>query len=158
MFGTANTVPDEKDVLAARRAKKILVVDDEDAVVRLIQLQLKFEGYQVITAYDGLEALEKVATEKPDLVVLDIMMPKVDGWVVCHSIKSHMETKNTRVIILSAKTQIMAKIKGLYIYQAELYMTKPFDLDELSSNISKLLSIDEEARDLSNKSQQPAVA
>lgn len=148
---------DEQVLQNVKRAKKILVVDDEESIVRLIQLQLKFEGYQVVTAYDGLEALEKVVEEKPDLVVLDIMMPKVDGWVVCHSIKSHMDTKNTRVIILSARSQFMSKLKGLYIYQAEIYMTKPFDVDELSSNISKLLNIEEEAQRAPEKT-QPAVA
>lgn len=148
MFQSRNSAPDDLSIDRVKASKKILVVDDEESVVRLIQLQLKFEGYQVVTAFDGMEALEKVAEEKPDLVVLDIMMPKVDGWVVCHSIKSNLETKNMRVIILSARTQLMAKVKGLYIYQAEVYMTKPFDLDDLSGNISKLLCIEEEARAL----------
>jgi DNA-binding response OmpR family regulator len=157
MFENPLTGPDETAVLDAKRAKKILVVDDEDALVRLIQLQLKFEGYQVITAYDGLEALEKVVSEKPDLVVLDIMMPKVDGWVVCHSIKSNTDTKNIRVIILTAMTQFMSRFKGLYVFQAELYMSKPFDLEALSTNISKLLNIEEEALGVAPKA-QPAVA
>lgn len=149
--------PDDAALQEAKRVKKILVVDDEDSLVRLIQLQLKFEGYQVITAYDGLEALEKVVEEKPDLVVLDIMMPKVDGWVVCHSIKSNADTKNIRVIILTAMTQFMSRFKGLYVFQAELYMSKPFDLDALSSNISKLLNIEETAMRVPAKP-QPAAA
>ncbi len=132
----------------AKSAKKILVVDDEQAVVKLIQYQLKSEGYQLFTAFDGLEALEKVADCKPDLMILDIMMPKVDGWVVCHSVKGNMNTKNIRVIILSAKTQFMAKVKGLYILQADLYMTKPFELEELSNNVANLLNIEDEVMQL----------
>ncbi len=146
MMHSRNNAPDDASLQRVKAAKKILVVDDEVSIVHLIQLQLKFEGFQVVTAFDGMEALEKVAEEKPDLVVLDIMMPRVDGWVVCHSIKSNLETRNMRVIILSAQTRLMAKVKGLYIYQAEVYMTKPFDLDDLSGNINKLLCVAEEAR------------
>ena len=128
-----------------RSSKRILVVDDEKDIVNLIKYQLKAEGYQVVTAFDGLEALEKVAEEKPDLVILDIMMPKVDGWVVCHSVKVNISTRNTRVIILTAKSQFMAKIKGLYIMQADIYMSKPFENTELLSNTDRLLNIEEEA-------------
>lgn len=148
MIRSRNNAPDDASLQRVKAAKKILVVDDEESVVQLIQLQLKFEGFQVVTAFDGMEALEKIAEAKPDLVVLDIMMPRVDGWVVCHSIKSNLETKNIRIIILSARTQLMAKVKGLYIYQAEVYMTKPFDLDDLSGNINKLLCVEDEARAL----------
>ena len=128
-----------------RSSKRILVVDDEKDIVNLIKYQLKAEGYQVVTAFDGLEALEKVAEEKPDLVILDIMMPKVDGWVVCHSVKGNISTRNTRVIILTVKSQFMAKIKGLYIMQADIYMSKPFENTELLSNTDRLLNIEEEA-------------
>lgn len=137
--------PNQTSIRQAKASKRILVVDDEEDVVKMISYQLKAEGYQVHGAEDGLDALEKVAEFKPDLIVLDIMMPKVDGWVVCHSVKGHMNTKNTRVIILTAKTQFTSKIKGLYILQADLYMTKPFELDDLSQNIANLLSITDEA-------------
>lgn len=131
-----------------KSAKKILVVDDEASVVKLIQYQLKSEGYQTFSAEDGLHALEKVAEHKPDLMILDIMMPKVDGWVVCHSVKGNVTTKDIRVIILSAKTQFMAKVKGLYILQADLYMTKPFELEDLSTNVANLLHIEAEVNQL----------
>jgi len=140
-----STPPLEEIIRTVKGTKKVLVVDDEEPIVKLIQYQLKAEGYQVTTAYNGLEALERVAEAKPDLVVLDIMMPKVDGWVVCHSIKGNLTTKHMRVIILTAKNQFMSKIKGLYILQADMYMTKPFELEELSQNISRLLNIEEEA-------------
>jgi len=121
------------------------VVDDDPDIVSLIKYQLEFEGYQVIPCYDGLEALDKIVETRPDLIVLDIMMPKVDGWVVCHSVKSTNGTSHIRIIILSAKTQIRSKIKGLYIMQADLYMTKPFDLEDLSANINKLLRLEDAA-------------
>jgi DNA-binding response OmpR family regulator len=141
----AQNTPSEEMLRNIKTTKKILIVDDEEAVVKLIQYQLNSEGYKTVTAFDGLMALDKVAVEKPDLIVLDIMMPKVDGWVVCHSVKGNASTKNTRVIILSAKTQFMSKVKGLYVFQADLYMSKPFELEDLSSNIMKLLSVEEEA-------------
>jgi DNA-binding response OmpR family regulator len=137
-----------------RGSKRILVVDDEKDIVTLLKLQLKAHGYQVSTAYDGLQALEKVAEDKPDLVVLDIMMPKVDGWVVCHSVKGNRSTRNTRVIILTAQAQFMAKIKGLYIMQADIYMSKPYDDKELVSNADVLLNIEEEAKSLVSTPQQ----
>jgi len=129
---------------ASRRLKgqkKILIVDDDPDIVTLIRIFLEQEGYQILLAYDGLEALAKVAEGRPDLIVLDIMMPKVDGWVVCHSVKSNEATQYMKIIILSAKTQIHARLKGLYILQADMYMTKPFELEELSANIRQLLHI-----------------
>jgi two-component system alkaline phosphatase synthesis response regulator PhoP len=145
----------EDALKASKGRKKVLVVDDDPDIVNLIRYQLQLEGYQVIPAYDGLEALARVAEQGPDLIVLDIMMPKVDGWVVCHSVKSNRATGHTKVIILSAKTQIHARLKGLYILQADMYMTKPFDFEELSGNISRLLHIGED-RLPSGEAIQPA--
>jgi DNA-binding response OmpR family regulator len=138
---TQNTPSSAVTVKDQKAAKRILVVDDEPDIVTLIKYHLEFEGYQILTACNGLEALDHAAASHPDLIVLDIMMPKVDGWVVCHSIKSTQATKDIRIIILTAKTQIRSKIKGLYILQADMYMTKPFELDELSENIAKLLGV-----------------
>ncbi len=141
-----NRNPDQDPIHHVKSLKRILIVDDDDDIVKLIKYHLSSEGYQTITAHDGIAALEKVAETKPQLTILDIMMPKVDGWVVCHSIKGNITTKNTRVIILSALNNFMAKVKGLYILQADLYMTKPFELEDLSLNIQKLLNIEEEVQ------------
>ncbi len=141
-----NRSSDQDLIRHAKSLKRILIVDDEEDIVRMIQYQLQAEGYQTISAQDGLNALEKVAETKPHLTILDIMMPKVDGWVVCHSIKGNITTKNTRVIILSALNNFMAKVKGMYVLQADLYMTKPFELEDLSLNIQKMLNIEEEVR------------
>jgi DNA-binding response OmpR family regulator len=126
-----------------KSGKLVLVVDDDPEIVLLIKYHLESEGYRIVTAYNGLEAFDQISKHRPDLIVLDIMMPKVDGWVVCHSVKSTPETRDIKVIILTAKTQIRSKIKGLYIMQADLYMTKPFDLEDLSNNIHKLLHLDD---------------
>jgi DNA-binding response OmpR family regulator len=126
-----------------KAGKCVLVVDDDPDIVILIKYHLESEGYRVVTAYNGLEAFDQISKHQPNLMVLDIMMPKVDGWVVCHSVKSTPETRDIKVIILTAKTQIRSKIKGLYIMQADLYMTKPFDLEDLSGNIHKLLHLDD---------------
>ena len=82
---------------------RILVVDDEVYIVHILDFSLGMEGYEVVTALDGEQALEKVAQQKPDLIVLDIMMPKLDGYETCKALKSRDETKDIPVILLSAK-------------------------------------------------------
>ena len=82
---------------------RILVVDDEVYIVHILDFSLGMEGYEVVTALDGEQALEKVAQQKPDLIVLDIMMPKLDGYETCKALKSKDETKDIPVILLSAK-------------------------------------------------------
>ena len=141
--GAGNATAASLETLKA--GKCVLVVDDDPDIVILIKYHLESEGYQVVAAYNGLEAFDQISKHRPDLIVLDIMMPKVDGWVVCHSVKSTPNTRDIKVIILTAKTQIRSKIKGLYIMQADLYMTKPFDLEDLSGNIFKLLHLDDVA-------------
>ena len=84
---------------------KILVCDDERHIVRLIQVNLERQGYTVTTAFDGKEGLEKIRTEKPDLVVLDVMMPYMDGFEVLKTIRREPETENLPVIMLTAKAQ-----------------------------------------------------
>lgn len=90
--------------------EKILVVDDEAAIVDLIKMELDFEGYQVETAYDGQEAIEKAQSFEPDLIVLDIMLPKVNGYDVCKTLTPMMDVP---IILLTAKTDIIDKVLGL---------------------------------------------
>jgi len=111
--------------------EKILVVDDESAIVDLIKMELDFEGYQVETAYDGEEALEKAKSWKPDLVVLDIMLPKKNGYDVCKELQPIMDIP---IILLTAKTDIVDKVLGLEL-GADDYLTKPFDNRELLARI-----------------------
>lgn len=107
-------------------AKKILVVDDEEHVVAAIATNLQLEGYEVIPAYNGMEALEFVREEKPDLVVLDVMMPEMSGWEVLQSLKTDPATENLPVIMLTALSQDRDIEKGWEL-EANAYLTKPFD-------------------------------
>ena len=93
-------------------AKKILLVDDEKHIVRLVQVNLERMGHTVITAYDGPEALEKVKTDKPDLIVLDVMMPQMDGFEVLKRLKSDPTTRDIPVIMLTAKAQDADVFRG----------------------------------------------
>ena len=110
--------------------KKILAVDDERHIVRLVQVNLERQGYQVVTAFDGKEALEKIEAEMPDLVVLDVMMPYMDGFEVLKTIRREPETESLPVIMLTAKAQDKDVFEG-YHYGADMYLTKPFNLREL---------------------------
>ncbi len=116
---------------------KILVCDDERHIVRLIQVNLERQGYQVITAYDGKEGLEKVKSEKPDLCVLDVMMPYMDGFEVLKNIRRDPETENLPVIMLTAKAQDKDVFEG-YHYGADMYLTKPFNPMELVTFVKRI--------------------
>lgn len=111
--------------------EKILVVDDEVSIVDLIKMELEFEGYQVFTAYDGLEAVEKALEIKPDLILLDIMLPKKNGYDVCRELVPQLSSP---IILLTAKTDIIDKVLGLEL-GADDYITKPFDNRELLARV-----------------------
>ncbi|HEU5311274.1 MAG TPA: response regulator, partial [Candidatus Eisenbacteria bacterium] len=117
---------------------KVLVVDDEIYIVHILDFSLGMEGYEVITALDGEQALERMKSERPDLVVLDIMMPKLDGYEVCKAIKSNPSTKQTPVILLSAKGRNVDQKLGFDV-GADDYITKPFSPRKLVERINQLL-------------------
>jgi len=114
---------------------KILAVDDEQRMVRFIQLNLEQDGFQVITAYNGKEALEQVRTQLPDLILLDIMLPDINGFEVLKKIR---EVNNVPVIMLTAKGEEDDRIQGLEL-GADDYITKPFSPRELVSRIRAVL-------------------
>jgi len=118
---------------------KILVVDDEEHIVMILKDSLEFSGFQVVTAYNGQEALERTAEDHPDLIVLDIGMPKLDGWEVCRRLKSDEKTKHIPVIILTAYAQTSDQRKGAQL-GADRFVTKPCDLTYLVEEINTLLS------------------
>ncbi len=120
-------------------ASKVLAVDDDPVIQRLLQVNLEMEGYEVELASDGEEALEKVRSFRPDCVLLDIMMPKKDGWQVCAEIKNDPELKDTPVVFLSARAQDSDLEKGTGI-GAEAYITKPFDPIDLLDLVADLTS------------------
>lgn len=118
---------------------KILVVDDEEHIVMILKDSLEFSGFQVVTAYNGMEALERVEQDHPDLVVLDIGMPKLDGWEVCRRLKSDEKTKDVPIIILTAYAQASDQRKGAQL-GADRFVTKPCDLTYLVEEINTLLA------------------
>jgi len=117
--------------------KKILAVDDEKHIVRLVQVNLERAGYLVVTASDGKEALTKVAEENPDLVVLDVMMPYMDGFEVLQNLRRNPSTRDIPVIMLTAKAQDADVFKG-WQSGVDLYLTKPFNPMELLSFVKRI--------------------
>lgn len=113
---------------------KILIVEDSKAIREIITLHLEGDGHKVIAAKDGVQGLELIQLEQPDLVILDIMMPEMDGYEVCKKIRADQESKDTYVLFLSAKNKVEDRITGLDI-GADAYLTKPFDADELKAHI-----------------------
>jgi len=114
---------------------KILVVDDEELLVKGIRFNLQNEGYDVITGSNGVEAVSLAKTEDPNLIILDVMMPEMDGLTACSKIR---EFSNVPVIILTAKAEDMDKLMG-FDYGADDYLTKPFNILELKARIRALL-------------------
>ncbi len=121
------------------KKNKILIVDDAIDTVELLKKRFQAEGYDTAEAYNGEEGLQKVSEYNPDLIVLDIMMPKIDGYEVCQRLKADENTKYIPVLMLTAKGEVENKVKGLDI-GADDYLAKPFDYTELSARIRSLLS------------------
>src|SRR5438270_3712183 len=126
--------------------KKILAVDDERHIVRLVEVNLARAGYQVVTAFDGREALQKVEAEKPDLVVLDVMMPFMDGFEVLRNLKANPETADIPVIMLTAKAQDADVFRG-WQSGVDCYLTKPFNPMELLTFVKRIFKSLEEDPD-----------
>ena len=123
--------------------KRVLVVDDEPDVLLLCRVNLEFEGYEVATAPDGEAGLEACRELRPDVVLLDVMMPKMDGWQVLEAIKGDDELKHIPVVMLTAKVQDEDQIRGWSAGAAE-YITKPFSPLSLSQVISDVITNDPE--------------
>jgi two-component system alkaline phosphatase synthesis response regulator PhoP len=117
---------------------KILIVDDELDTLLPLKRALEMEDFNVIEAQDGVEALEKVRSEIPDLLLLDLMLPKLNGFEVCQRLKQDDATNSIPIIMLTAKGETSDKIKGIEI-GADDYVTKPFDLAELKARIKAVL-------------------
>ena len=118
---------------------KILIADDDPIIIKLLQVNLEMEGYEVVTAEDGQDAVEKAAVELPDLVILDIMMPRMDGWTARGELLKNPELADTPVIFLSARAQQADLRKGYEAGVAE-YVTKPFDPMDLLEVVEAILS------------------
>ncbi len=133
----------EKDVKARIRAfsdtrQKILIVDDEMDTLLPLKRSMEAEGYIVVEAYDGFEGIRKAKDEIPELIILDLMLPGMDGIEVCNRLKKDEIARNIPIIMLTAKDEIRDKVKGLEI-GADDYVTKPFNLNELKARIKSVL-------------------
>ena len=134
-------------------APKILVVDDQPINVQLLKRKLEREGMTVATAYSGKEALDLVAADKPDLILLDVMMPEMDGIEVCQRLQSEDENKSIPIIFITARTSKEGKIEGLGVGAVD-YITKPIDLDETLARVQtqlRFVSINRELVDLQRR-------
>ncbi len=118
--------------------KLILLVEDEKDMSYAVTLQLEAKGYKVITAYDGQEGLEKARTKKPDLIILDLMLPKMDGYKVCRMLKFDREYKDIPIIMFTARAQDSDRKMGEEV-GADAYMAKPFEPKVLLDKIQKLV-------------------
>ena len=119
-------------------AKKIFIADDESGFVSTLRTRLEFEGFEITTAPDGKAALELIPQEMPDLVLLDIMMPAVNGYQVCRELKGNEDTSSIPILMLTAKSQESDKLWGKEA-GADDYVTKPFDMGDLIEKIRELL-------------------
>ncbi len=136
--------------------KKILIVDDTIDTVELLRKRLRAENYETDEAYDGEECLRKVGECAPDLIVLDIMMPKMDGYEVCRRLKASETTKYIPVLMLTAKSDVENRVKGLDL-GAEDYLPKPFDYKELAARIRSLLTAREAQEQLAEEEKSEAL-
>jgi DNA-binding response OmpR family regulator len=118
--------------------KKVLIADDEPNIVISLEFLLRREGFEVVVAVDGEEALTKARAEKPDLVLLDVMMPKMNGFDVCQAIRADADLAGMRVLMLTAKGRETEVSKGLGL-GADAYMTKPFSTRDLVAQVRLLL-------------------
>ncbi|MEW6009369.1 MAG: response regulator [Candidatus Omnitrophota bacterium] len=120
---------------------KILIADDETQCVEAIYSHLSQSGYEIITAFDGAEALEKIKNENPDIIILDINMPKMNGFEVLEQIRSNPPSAKWQpVIIISTKDEFDSLRKG-YELEADYYVTKPFNLDKISNAVNIMISL-----------------
>ena len=115
---------------------KVMVIDDSKTIRRTAETLLKREGYDVVTATDGYESLAKIADERPDIIFVDIMMPRLDGYQTCALIKNNRDFRNIPVIMLSSKDGLFDKARGR-IVGSEQYLTKPFTREDLLGAIRR---------------------
>jgi len=118
---------------------KVLVVDDEVNITQILEFSIGSEGFDVITAQNGEEAIEKARREQPDLIILDVMMPKIDGYEACRILKANPLTKNIPVVLLTAKGRDIDKRLGMEVGATD-YIVKPFSPNKLVERINQLLS------------------
>ena len=125
------------------KAKRIVYIEDDLEMIDLVNLILNRRGYQVLGAHGGKNGLDLVNTELPDLVLLDLMMPGMDGWEVYQQLKANEKTRSIPIIIITAKAQDIDRVLGLHIAKVEDYICKPFRPQELLDSIERVMNSSE---------------
>ena len=120
-------------------AKNVLVIDDDANIRELLAVNLKAAGYIVTMAEDGIDGLEKLRSLRPQCVVLDVMMPGLDGWELCKIIRDDPELASTCILMLTAKDRERDRLIGIDIFGADEYMVKPFEIDDLLGAVRRLI-------------------
>jgi CheY-like chemotaxis protein len=124
-----------------QRLGRVLVVDDDEVIRRLIAVNLQLEGFEVATAVDGQDCLDKVAQINPDVITLDVMMPRLDGWETAVQLRTSPATAHIKVVLISARAQEDDKARGARV-GADAYLTKPFDPNDMIRVVRELLGRD----------------
>jgi two-component system response regulator VicR len=129
----------EDEILEPEVRKKVVCIEDEEEMIDLVRLILGRRGFELIGAVGGKEGLKTIREIKPDLVLLDLMMPDMDGWEVYQQMKVDEELRDIPVIVVTAKAQSIDKVLGLHIAKVDDYITKPFGPQELLESVSRVL-------------------
>jgi two-component system alkaline phosphatase synthesis response regulator PhoP len=119
---------------------KVLIIEDDPATTRLVDYSLRHHGYQVITAANGLEGIRKALNESPDLIILDVMLPGLDGFEICHRLRKEPATSKIKILMFSAKAQDADRETGMKV-GADDYLTKPAAPAEIVARVEKLLAV-----------------
>jgi two-component system response regulator VicR len=121
------------------RRKKILCIEDDPEMIQLLKLILERKGFDLIGAEGALEGLNLVRQEKPDLILLDLMMPEIDGWEVYRQIKADREISDIPVVVVTARAQSIDRVLGLQVAHVQDYVVKPFDTSDLVETVNRVL-------------------
>ena len=124
------------------KTKNIIYIEDDLEMIELVTLIVKRRGYNIKGVHNGTKGFEIVKEELPDLILLDLMMPDIDGWDVFQQLKASEQTANIPIIIITAKSQVIDRVLGLHIAKADDYISKPFRPSELLDSIGKIFSQD----------------
>jgi len=131
-------VSEAEEPAGERSLGRVLVVDDDEVIRQLIAVNLQLEGFEVATAVDGRDCLDKVAEVAPDVITLDVMMPRLDGWVTAVKLRENPATRDIRVVLITARAQDYDIRRGREI-GVDAYITKPFDPDDLIRTVRELV-------------------
>ena len=121
------------------KKKRILIVDDDPHIGELLYVNLDAAGYEADRAANGREAIDRITAARPDLVILDVMMPEMDGWELCKSIRDDPDCRDIRIVMLTARDTDRDKMIGKGVFGVDEYLTKPFDMGELLARCRRLL-------------------